>query len=129
MSYPNKARRIRSLSGKNIQGDGSRNGGRGNGRFVSAIATALHREFGGTHAAVKTVVRLTGANERAVKNWFEAKNGPSGEHLITLAEHSDDVLEAFLVLAGRKDLVTAKKLVDARNKLQEMLSYLTDLGR
>jgi hypothetical protein len=31
---------------------------------------------------VKTVVGLTGANERAVKNWFQAKNGPSGEFLM-----------------------------------------------
>jgi hypothetical protein len=49
------------------------------GRFPGAIAAALHREYGATHAAVKTVVGLTGANERAVKNWFKAKNGPSGE--------------------------------------------------
>jgi hypothetical protein len=47
-----------------------------NVRFAQVIADALHRDFGETHSAVKIVVGLTKANERAVKNWFTAKNGP-----------------------------------------------------
>ena len=71
-------------------------------RFADAIAAALRREYGGTHAAVKTVVALTGANERAVKNWFDAKNGPSGEFLIALCAHSDEVLRD-VPADGRQD--------------------------
>src|SRR5437867_750211 len=58
MSFTKKDRRIRSISGITFP----------SGSFAGAIAAALHREYGATHAAVKTVVGLTGANERAVKN-------------------------------------------------------------
>jgi hypothetical protein len=97
------------------------------GRFADAIAAALHREYGETHAAVKTVVALTGANERAVKNWFDAKNAPSGEFVVTLCRHSDQVLETLLLRAGREEQVKAKKIVDATNKLREVLVLLDEL--
>ncbi len=98
-------------------------------RFADAIATALRREFGGTHAAIKTVVALTGANERAVKNWFDAKNGPSGEFVIALCAHSDEVLETFLHMAGRTEHVKAKRVLQATNKLREVLLALEELQR
>lgn len=99
----------------------------GPGSFPEVIAEALRREFGGTPAAVKVVVRLTRANERAVKNWFHAKNGPSGENLVTLLRHSDEVLESVLKMAGRQDLIVARKLTGAREKLREMLALIDDL--
>lgn len=95
--------------------------------FAEAIADALRREFGGTPGAVKKVVRLTRANERAVRNWFEAKNAPSGENLVILMRHSDEVLEGVLRLADRQDLVAARKLSSAREKLQEMLALIDDI--
>lgn len=115
MSPPDKVRNLRAVSGKEFP------------RFSEAIAGALRKEFGGTHAAIKTVVNLTGANERSVKNWFAARNGPSGEHLIVLTRHSDQVLETVLLLAERQDLITAKKLVDARQKLREILAILAEI--
>jgi hypothetical protein len=99
------------------------------GRFAGAIAEALHRQYGATHAAVKTVVALTGANERAVKNWFDAKNAPSGEFVVTLCRHSDEVLETFLLMAGREDQVKAKRVVDATNRLRELLGLLDALQK
>jgi hypothetical protein len=95
--------------------------------FPEAIAEALRREFGTTPAAVKVVVRLTRANERAVKNWFDAKNGPSGENLVTLLRHSNEVLETVLRLAERHDLIVARKLTGAREKLREMLAMIDEL--
>jgi hypothetical protein len=97
------------------------------GRFSHAIARALHRQYDETHAAVKTVVEVTGANERAVRNWFEAKNGPSGEYLIVLCRHSDEVFETVLRLAGRVEHLKARKLLAARTKLREMLAVLDEL--
>src|SRR3989442_8637025 len=117
MSLPKRDRKDRSVSGKVFPQK----------RFVDAIALALRREYGGTHAAVKTVVALTGANERAVKNWFDAKNGPSGEFVIALCAHSDEVLETFLLMAGRTEHVKAKKIAEASNKLREILSLLDSL--
>lgn len=117
MSLTKKDRIDQSLSGTSVP----------SGRFAIAIAQALHREYGPTHAAVKTVVGLTGSNERAVKNWFEARNGPSGESLIALCRHSDRVLETFLLMAGRNEQVKAKRIVDATSKLRELLELLDEL--
>jgi hypothetical protein len=117
MSLAKRDRKDRSVSGKVFPQK----------RFADAIALALRREYGGTHAAIKTVVALTGANERAVRNWFDAKNGPSGEFLIALCSHSDEVLETFLLMAGRMQHVQAKKVVDATNKLREILLMLDAL--
>ena len=117
MSLTKKDRMNRSVSGKTFPQK----------RFADAIAMALRREYGGTHAAIKTVVALTGANQRAVKNWFDAKNGPSGEFVIALCRHSDDVLETFLLMAGRAEQVKAKKIVDATNKLREIVALLEAL--
>jgi hypothetical protein len=79
----------------------------GSADFARAIAEALRKDFGETHASVKTVVALTKANERAVKNWFSAKNGPTGRHLIDLVRSSDDVLETVLRLSGTSDLIAS----------------------
>jgi len=117
MSLAKSDRTNQSNKGKTLHSD----------RFSDAIARALHREFDHTHAAVKTVVALTGANERAVRNWFDAKNGPNGEFLIALCRHSNEVLETFLLLAGRNDHVKARKLVEAQQKLREIFVLLRDL--
>lgn len=44
-----------------------------------------------------------------------------------LARYSEEVLETVLQLAGRQDLVTARKLAGAREKLREMLEMIDDL--
>ena len=67
------------------------------------------------------------ANERAVRNWFEARNGPSGEHLVMLMHHSPAVVEAVLALSGRMDLVQTKLIVDARDSVRHILELLDDL--
>lgn len=95
--------------------------------FAEAIAQALRRDFGHSPGAVKVVVRLTRTNPRAVRNWFAANNGPSGENLVVLMRHSEEVLETVLFLSGRHDLVTARKLAGARDKLKEMLEMIDEL--
>ena len=124
MSLSRKGRKIRSVSGKVFLNCPA---GAANGSFAQVIAEALRRDFGGTHAAVKSVVNLIGANERAVKNWFQAKNGPSGEHLVDLVRTSDEVLEAVLIMSGRYELVVAKKLADSKQVLIEMLKLIGEL--
>lgn len=69
----------------------------------------------------------TGAGERTVKNWFEGRNGPNGENLIELMRHSDEVLEVVLFLADREDILAGKLLVDARDKIAEMLEIIEHL--
>src|SRR4051794_18471778 len=117
MSFAKNDRKNRSIHGKTLHAE----------RFSDAIARALHREFDDTHGAIKAVVALTGANERAVRNWFDAKNGPNGEFLIALCRHSNQVLETFLLLAGRTEHLKARKLVDARQQLEKMLALILAL--
>src|SRR3954471_13740082 len=110
MSSQKNDRIIQSISGNSIQrnGDGSEPP-RGSGQIATAISNALHLEFGDTHAAIKLIVRATGANERAARNWFDGKNAPNGESLIALCRNCDLVLEAVLALSGRTDILHAKR--------------------
>ena len=117
MSLTKKDRIIRSVSGITFPPGG----------FANAIAAALRREYGATHAAVKIVVGLTGANERAVKNWFAAKNAPSGAFIVALCRHSNEVFETFLSMAGREEQMKVKKIIDATSKLRELLVLLDAL--
>ncbi|WP_315761443.1 hypothetical protein [Bradyrhizobium sp. SZCCHNS2005] len=126
MSPPKKDRKIQLGNGSS---DGNGTSEFGSAEFARAIAEALHRDFGETHAAVKKVVALTHANERAVKNWFSAKNGPTGRHLVDLVRSSDEVLEAVLRMSGRGDLIVAKKLGDSKRTLLKMLKLIADLQR
>jgi hypothetical protein len=70
-------------------------------RYREAVAAALRAELGPTHQAIKTAMRWTGASERTVKYWLSGERGPSGEHLILLAQHSDAVLMTILTMAER----------------------------
>lgn len=118
MSLTKNDRKIQSPSGNNLPAES----------FAEAIAAALHRQYDQTHAGVKTVVTLTGANERAVRNWFDAKNGPNGQFLIALCRHSDQVLDTVLMLAGRTQHVRARKVEQARQKVGEIMVLLQALG-
>ncbi|WP_083463616.1 hypothetical protein [Prosthecomicrobium hirschii] len=104
--------------------DGEANGGGSSlkdVRFAGEIAAALKRSLGSTHASVKTAAAWTGANERTAKNWFSGRYGPSGEHLVALARNSDDVLHAFLSMAGRADLIASVKLTHAEHAIEDLL--------
>jgi len=95
--------------------------------FAEMIATAMQSEWGATPSARKEVGRITRANERAVRNWFEAKNGPSGENLVLLIRHSDAVFEAVLQLSGRGALVPAIELVGLRGRLKELIDSIDEI--
>lgn len=73
-------------------------------------------------------MRWTGASERTVKNWFAGTKGPSGDHLIVLVRYSDAVLDGFLQLAGRQQVVLGQELAQARNKVRDILSLLDELA-
>jgi hypothetical protein len=121
MSPAKKDRKFRPIPGKESP-DRSRD--LVSETFARVIADALHREFSGTHAAVKTVAALTKSNERAAKNWFMAKNGPSGRNLVDLMRISDEVLEAVLRMCGRNELVINNRLLGSRQILIRMLNMI-----
>lgn len=92
--------------------------------YAAVIALALVRELGGTHRSIKTLMRWTGASERTAKNWLSAKRGPSGPHLIALAQQSDEVMRAFWVLSHRPDDQGESLRADLRALLIEALRLL-----
>ncbi len=92
--------------------------------YRQTIAAALRRELDGTHRAVKTTMRWTGASERTAKNWIAGSHGPSGEHLISLMRHSDEVLAGLLSLAGREEAAAAMRLVEVRGRLKTALQLI-----
>ncbi len=127
MSFHKKGRKFRPISGKTFPKSSDRVAASDSYEFAAVIAETLRGTFGGTRRSVKTVMGFTGAGERTVKNWFEGKNGPNGENLVELVRHSDEVLEALLLMAGREDILAGKLLVDARDKLVEMLEIIDQL--
>ncbi len=124
MSFRKKGRKFRPVSGKTFPSSSGTVPESEVYDFTAVIAETLRHAFGGTARSVKTVMGYTGAGERTVKNWFEGKNGPNGENLVELMRHSDEVLEALLLMAGREDILAGKLLADARDKLVEMLEIM-----
>ncbi len=127
MSFRKKGRKVRPVSGRTFPRSSGTVEKSDGYDYTAVIAETLREAFGRTGRSVKTVMAYTGAGERAVKNWFEGKNGPNGENLVMLVRHSDEVLEALLLMAGREDILTGKFLVDARDRLAEMLEIIDEL--
>jgi hypothetical protein len=96
--------------------------------FAEAIAAAMQTEWGATPSARKEIGRITNANERAIRNWFEGKNGPSGKNLVLLIRHSDAVLETVLELSGRRALLPAADVLGLRDRLKEIVDAIDGLS-
>lgn len=93
-------------------------------QFAAIIAAALKSELGSTHRGIKTAMRWTGASERTTKHWFAGTHGPNGAHLVALAQHSDEILRVFLIMADRRPLTVVARLADLHRHLLEVAEYL-----
>ena len=69
--------------------------------YAPAISRALQSELGQSGRAAKTIMKWTGASERASKYWLSGSRGPNGSQLILLVRNSEAVLQEFLRLSGR----------------------------
>ena len=92
--------------------------------FAMKIASALRSELKDRNSRAKLVAAWTGANERTVKNWISGRYAPCGRHLVVLAQHSDQVLNAILLMAGRQDFVLTGKVEDLRRKVFELAALI-----
>lgn len=88
------------------------------------IAEALRRELGGSHRAVKTLIKWTGASERTAKNWLSGAVGPNGENLVLLLGFSDEVFETILARTNRRKSLPSDRVAGARMLLADALSLL-----
>ena len=96
--------------------------------FAVSIAMAMLTEWGESSSARKEVGRITGSNERTVRNWFEARNGPSGENLVALVRHSDAVFGTVLELSGRPPLLPAARVMEFRDQLYAVVRAIDALS-
>ena len=71
MSPMKEDRNLHSNIGKYITPIGS-TGRLGAASFALAISSALKTEFGDARSSVKTISKLTSANQHAVRNWLDA---------------------------------------------------------
>jgi hypothetical protein len=99
----------------------------GSGKFSMEIAAALHRATLQNGLHVKKVAAWTGANERTVKNWFSGQYGPSGEHLVTLAKHCNEVLITVLVSMGRQDLLVEHEIFELERRIVRLSTVLQEM--
>ena len=94
--------------------------------YQMAIASALKRELGGSHQAIKTTMRWTGVSERTAKNWLAGSHGPAGQHLIELMRRSEEVCLAVLILSERDNYGLALDIKEIHLKLSKMIAVLED---
>ncbi len=99
--------------------------------YARAIAEALRQEMTSDDVSAKTIMRWTGASERAVKGWIGGKPGPRGEHLIALMAESDEVFLAVLRLVRRDRSNLSPDLDVVKEHLRQAILALDEprLGR
>lgn len=92
--------------------------------YASVIALALEKSIGARRCTSKTLMRWTGASERTVKNWLSASHGPSGQHLIALAQHSFEIRQAIEILVGYPCAGDSDRMLRLREMLMSALVLL-----
>jgi len=93
-------------------------------RSIRRGQLALRSELKDRNSRAKLVAGWTGASERTVKNWILGRYAPCGRHLVALAQHSDQVLNAILSMADRQDLLLARKVRDLRQTVFELAAIM-----
>ena len=119
MSFPKKGKFFPGSSARGVPPRGL--------TFAQEIAAALTKASAERGIHVKTVAGWTGANERTVKNWFAGTYGPSGEHLLILARHCDEVLDTMIVIMDRRELLVGHKISDMERRIRELAEALGGL--
>ena len=130
MSFPKKGKSF-PKKGKSFPkrgGEGSSDFSLDDHAFAMKIASALTSELKDRNSRAKLVAGWTGANERTVKNWISGRYAPCGRHLVVLAQHSDQVLNAILLMADRQDLLLARRVGDLRRKVLELAAIIGEPG-
>jgi hypothetical protein len=126
MSFPKKGKSFpkRGKSFPKRGGHGGSDFSLDDHAFAMKIASALTSELKDRNSRAKLVAGWTGANERTVKNWISGRYAPCGRHLVVLAQHSDQVLNAILLMADRHDRFLVGNVEDLRQKVLELMAII-----
>lgn len=93
-------------------------------QYAKGISAALRAELGPTHQAVKILMRWAHVSEKTAKNWMAGKTGPRGEHLAALISHSDQMMNAYLAMAGRRPVTVFLALPLLKSHLLELANEI-----
>jgi hypothetical protein len=124
MSFPKKVRKFRTENRKSFPKSSTAINDSINYDVATVLSESLRESFGDSRAVAKSLMRITGAGERTVKNWLEGKNLPCAENLINLASHSDEILYAFLFLADREHIAVNIELEAVRTKMIDLVEHI-----
>ena len=126
MSFPKKGKSFpkRGKSFPKRGGGGGSDFSLDDHAFAMKIASALTLELKDRNSRAKLVAGWTGASERTVKNWISGRYAPCGRHLVVLAQHSDQVLNAILLMADRQDRFLGRNVEDLRQKVLELTAII-----
>jgi len=98
--------------------------------FAKSVAEALRNDYADIPSTVKQISRQTGAQPRAIRNWYEGKHIPSSLHLLILAKSSPSILQLVLKQIGGDDLFEAFRLLSGDRIVkpleQEPVQHITD---
>jgi hypothetical protein len=97
--------------------------------YAEQISSALRLELGGTAAAVKMIMRWTGASDRSARNWMNGSGSPNGYHLLRLARECNAVFEAMLDLTGHQEARLAVDLHAAEVAIAKAMGAFEILRR
>ena len=64
-----------------------------------------------------------------MKNWFSGRFGPSGDYLMVLANHCDEVMDAIIRMSGRSMLSASLRLDAAEKSLVGALKLVREIRR
>ena len=78
---------------------------------TQSVSQVLRKNYAEINSAIKIIGRKTGANPRAIRNWYEGRNAPNSSHLIILARHIPDIARLILTLSARQDIWTSYQMI------------------
>jgi hypothetical protein len=96
--------------------------------YAAELAAALRREMRKRRASAKIVMHWTDASERTVKAWLGRISVPSGEHLVALMRHSDEVFATVLRLSERHENDRTMHLQEAQRHLEAAAEALRQVA-
>lgn len=117
---PETRKKLRAKSGNKLTSN----------EYAVAIEVALKRELGSSRHAVKTLARITHASERTVQNWLSGVRGPSGVHLILLAQNFASIRSTIMFLAGQgMQPLDSNLIIEHLFKAIELLTNHADISK
>lgn len=87
--------------------------------FAQLVSEALRKDYADLPSAVKQIGLQTGANLRAIRNWYEGRHAPSSFHLLILAKSSPSLLQLVLTQIGGNDLLEAFQILSSNPPVKQ----------